>query len=68
MDSDDDIYPSETSDNDTDSENDNDEHYLFPDPETMDSQPVVSESLLYTDGRFGPNPSNSQWAGTYNII
>ena len=41
MDSDDDIFPSEDSDNEIDSDNDADEHYIFPDPEATDSQPVV---------------------------
>jgi len=40
MDSDDDIFPSEDSDNEIDSDNDADEHYIFPDPEATDSQPV----------------------------
>ena len=56
MDSDDDNdnFPSENSDNETDSENDADEHYVFLDPESGESQQVVRAVVLVWDGLDHP--------------
>ena len=44
MDSDDDIFPSEDSDMDSE-DHDPDEHYIFPDPEPADCQPLVGDLM-----------------------